>query len=156
MEANMEPFLISLGGALAAGAGAAAKDTAVQAVKDAYAGVRQYIRDRYAAVSLEGLDKEPQSKEQSKEQQRVVEEQFAKAGVQPDLTLAKLLSELVDAIKTHAPDAATTVGVDLRDIRAAVDVQIERVGAGGPVKINQVEAKKGSVIIKDVGGQSKN
>lgn len=148
----MEPFLISLVGALAAGAVATAKETAAQAIKDAYAGVRQYIKDRYSAVHLEALDKEPKSKEQ----QQVVQKQFAEAGVENDSTLPKLLAELVEAIKAQAPEAARMVGVDLGGLRAAIDIQIERVGGGGPVKIQNVEARQGSIVIKDIGVPSKN
>lgn len=58
----MNSFITSLVGALAAGAVVAAKDAAAQAVKDAYAGIRQYITHRYATVQLEALEKEPDSK----------------------------------------------------------------------------------------------
>ena len=112
----MEPFIVSLVGALAAGAVAAAKDTATQAVKDAYDGIRQYIKDRYARVHLDDLEEEPHSKGQ----QLVIQEKLEKAGVENDPTLPKLVAELVEALKSQAPDAAKTVGVDLEGIRTRV------------------------------------
>ena len=148
----MEPFTASLVGALAAGAVAAAKDTATQVVKDAYAGIRKYIEDRYAAVHLEPLEKEPELKGQ----QLVVQEKLEKAGADKDPELPQLLKEFVEALKAQAPDAGKKVGVDLENIRAAIDVQIRRVGGEGPVKIKDVGAGSGSVIIEDVGYQRKN
>jgi hypothetical protein len=147
----MDPFIASLVGALAAGAVAAAKDTATQAIKDAYAGISKYIKDRYAAVPLEALEKEPDSKGQ----QLVVQEKLEKAAVEKDPELPQLLKQFVEALKAQAPDAAKTVGVDLENIQAAIDVQIKRVGGEGPVKIKGVGAGKGSVIIEDVGYQGK-
>jgi hypothetical protein len=143
----MEPFTTALVGALAAGALAAAKDTATKAIKDSYAGIREYIKDRYAKVKLDDLEKEPQSRGQ----QLVVKEKLEEAQAENDATLPKLLESLVEALKDQAPDAARTVGVDLEQIHAAINVQIRRVGESGPVKIKDIEARAGSVVIEDVG-----
>ena len=131
----MDPFIASLVGALAAGAVAATKDTATQAVKDAYAGIREYIKDRYATVQLEALEKEPESKGQ----QLVVQEKLEKAGADKDTQLPELLKEFVEALKSEAPDAGKSVRVDLENIRAAIDVQIRRVGGEGPVRSRTLE-----------------
>src|ERR1700733_12413056 len=101
----MEPFTASLVGALAAGAIAAAKDTATQVIKDTYAGIRKYIKDRYAAVPLDGLDSEPKSRGQ----QLVVQEKLEEAGADKDPELPKLLKQFVEALKSDAPDAGKTV-----------------------------------------------
>ena len=148
----MEPFTASLVGALAAGVVAAAKDTATQAIKDAYAGLRRYIKDRYTTVPLEGLDSDPKSKGQ----QLVVQEKLEEAGADKDQELPKLLKQFVEALKFDTSDPGKTVGVDLENIRAAIDVQIRRVGGDGPTKIKDVGAGSGSVIIEDVGYQRKN
>jgi hypothetical protein len=148
----MEPFVASLVGALAAGAIAAAQDTATQAIKDAYAGIRQYITDRYAKVRLKDLEEEPQSKGQ----QLVVQEKLETAGAANDATLTKLGASLVEALQSQAPDAVKTAGIDLEGIRAAIDVQIRRIGEAGPVTIKDVVAQDGSVTIEDVGYQRKN
>jgi hypothetical protein len=147
----MEPFVASLVGALAAGAIAAAKDTATQVVKDAYGGVRQYITDQYAKVRLDDLEEEPQSKGQK----LVIQEKLEKAGAENDPTLAELAATLVEALESQAPDAAKAAGVDLEGIRAALDIQIRRVGEGGPVRMKDLEARGGSLFIEDVGNQSK-
>jgi hypothetical protein len=147
----MESFIVSLVGALAAGAIAVAKDTASQAIKDAYAGIRQYIKDRYAAVRLDELEEEPQSKGQ----QLVAKERLEKAGVETDPNLPKLAAQLVETLKSQAPDTGKVVGVDLEHIHAAIDVQIKRVG-GGPVIMKDLEAGKGSIVIEDLGDRPKN
>lgn len=146
----MEPFVVSLVGALAAGAIAAARETATQAVKDAYAGVRKYITDRYAAVQLSGLEQDPQSKGQ----QLVVQEKLERANVEDDPTLPRLAAALVEALRSQAPDVAKAAGVDLEDIRAGIDVQIRRIAQGTVAK--NIEARAGSVIIEDIGNQPKN
>ncbi len=147
----MEPFVASLVGALAAGAIAAAKDTTAQMVKDAYGGIRQYITDRYAKVPLDDLEEEPQSKGQ----QLVIQEKLEKAGAKDDATLLDHMAKLVEALKSQAPDVAKTAGVDLEGIRAALNIQIRRVGEGGPVRMKDLEARGGSLIIEEVGNQPK-
>jgi hypothetical protein len=123
----MEPFIVSLVSALAAGAIAAAKDTATQAVKDAYDRVREYIKDRYAKVRLDDLEEEPHSKGQ----QLVVQEKLENAGAEDDPALPKLVANLIEALKAQAPDVVKTVGVDLEGIRAAVHLSISE---RGPVR----------------------
>jgi hypothetical protein len=135
----MEPFTASLVGALAAGAIGAAKDTATQAIKDAYAVIRKYIKDRYATVRLEGLDREPKSKGQ----QLVVQKKLEEAGADNDPELPKLVKQFMEALKSDAPDAGRTAGVNLDNIRAAIDVQIKRVGSQGPVNLGNIEAPRG-------------
>lgn len=66
------------------------------------------------------------------------------------------MKKFVEALKSEAPDAGKTVGVDLENIRAAIDVQIRRIGGEGPVRIKDIEARSGSAKIEDVGYQRKN
>jgi hypothetical protein len=148
----MDPFIVSLVGALSAGAIEAAKSTATQAIKDAYTGVRGYIARHYAHVELAGLERDPASQGQ----QLVVQEHLAKEPtVTADPTLPQLVAALVEALKAqpHGPPE----GVNLGDISAAINVQIERIGTGGGnVRMGNVTAHGGSVMIKDVGLASKN
>jgi hypothetical protein len=146
----MEPFIASLVGALAAGAIAAAKDTATQAIKDAYAGIRKYITDKYAAVQLDALEKDPQSKGQ----RLVVQEKLEQAGAEKDATLPGLAATFVETLNSQAPEAANAAGVNLEDIHAGIDVQIRRVAAG--TTATHIEARAGSVIMEDIGNQPKN
>jgi hypothetical protein len=60
--AVVEPVTTALVTALAAGAAAGLKDTAAQAVKDAYAKLKGLIRTRYPNVSIDQLEQQPTSK----------------------------------------------------------------------------------------------
>lgn len=148
----MDPFIVSLVGALAAGAIEAAKSTATEAIKDAYSGIRGYIARRYTHVELAGLESDPASPGR----QLVVQEGLAKEPtVTADPALPQLVATLVEALKAqpHGPPE----GVNLGDISAAVNVQIERIGTGGGnVRMGNVTAHGGSVTIQDVGLSSKN
>jgi hypothetical protein len=146
----METFVASLVAALAAGAIAAAKDTATQAVKGAYAGICKYITDRYATVQLDALEKNPQSKGQK----LVVQEALKEAGADNDPELPALAASFVEILKSQASDAAKVAGVVLEDISAGIDVQIRRIAAGTTAR--NLKAGSGSVIIEDIGNQTKN
>jgi hypothetical protein len=146
----METFIASVVGALAAGAIAAAKDTATNAVKDTYAGVRKYIADKYATVQLDALEKDPRSKGQ----RLVVQEKLEEAGADNDPSLPQLAASLVEELKSAAPEAANIAGVVLEDIRAGLDIQVRRIARGSTAR--NLEARAGSVIIEDLGNQSKN
>jgi hypothetical protein len=141
----METFVASLVAALAA-----TKDTATQGVKDAYAGIRKYIADRYAMAPLDALEKNPQSKGQK----LVVQEKLEEAGADNDPELPALAASFVETLKSQAPDAAKLAGVVLKDISAGIDVQIRRIAAGTTAR--NIKAGSGSVIIEDVGDQTKN
>jgi hypothetical protein len=54
----MDPVTLIVA-ALAAGAAAGLKPTAEQAVKDAYAGVKAFILNKYPSLSLEPLEQKP-------------------------------------------------------------------------------------------------
>lgn len=47
----MDPITVTIVTALAAGAAAAAKDVATDAIKDAYAGLKRLVTDRYRKTS---------------------------------------------------------------------------------------------------------
>jgi hypothetical protein len=148
----MDPFIVSLVGALAAGTVAAAKDTATRAIKDAYGGIRQYIKNRYRTVQLEALEREPGSKGQ----QLVVQEKLEKAGAGGDPELLQLLKQFLEVLRVEAPDAGKIAGIELENIQAAIDVQIRRVGGGSSIKIKDVGAGSSSVVIEDIGNLRKN
>jgi len=147
----VETFIVSLVGALAAGAVAAAKESASQAIKDAYRGIRKYLADRYTTVPMVELEKDPQSKGR----RLVVQETFEKeqARIETDEALPKLAATLIDSLKADAPEAAKQAGVVLEDIRAGIDVQIRRLATGTIVR--NIETRTGSVVIEDIGNQPK-
>jgi hypothetical protein len=146
----METFIASLVGALAAGAMAAAKDTATQAVKEVYASIRDYISNRYDTVPIESLEDNPLSKGY----RLVIQEELEKAGGAADPDLPQLAARLTEALKAQAPEVPRAAGVVLEDIQAAIDVQIRQIAGG--TKVMNVKAGTGSVIIEDIGNQPKN
>ncbi len=133
--------------ALALGAAAAAKDVASQAIKDAYAGLKQLIARRYPKVSLKQLERAPGSKSR----RGVVEEDLQAANAAQDGELAALARELADLIQQHAPGTAAAIGVDLKDVEAAnlrladivaagTGVMVEKSRFSGDIEIRGVRA----------------
>ena len=123
----MESFWASLVDAMQAGALAAAKDTASQALKDAYSAVRDYIGSKHSGVSLDSLRQEPSSARQ----RLVFQQELESVSAEDDPELLMLMRSLVEALISQDTDAATTVGVDLQNIRATLDVQIRGIAAEG-------------------------
>jgi uncharacterized protein YbjQ (UPF0145 family) len=131
--------------ALAAGAAAGLKETASSAVKDAYAGVRRLIGERYGGVDLEPLEQKPASEAK----QASVAEDLEEAGAGSDQELLDQVRKLVAAVEEHDPGAAAAVGVDLEKVKAA-SLHIEGVAAEGTgVRVRESEFA-GDVDIRDV------
>jgi hypothetical protein len=145
----MDPVSIVVA-AFAAGASAGFKETVAGAIKDAYAGLKRIIAERYSGVSTSGLEKKPDSKAQK----GALEESLTDAGADKDAELLAVARALLDAIRDHDPAAAVAVGVDLSRIDAggdidvggiraragAIGVRATDVRAGGTVKISGVDA----------------
>jgi hypothetical protein len=122
----MKTFIGSVVGALAAGAAAAKKDGTKQAIKDSYAGIRAYIRNRYTTVQLNALEEDPRSRDQ----QLLIEKELLKAGAEDDPALPWLAAGFLETLKSQVPGAANVVGLTFEDIRAGIDVQIRKIGTG--------------------------
>ena len=133
--------------ALALGAAAAAKDIGGQAVTDAYAGLKALIARRYPQVSVEQLERAPDSKNR----RAVVEEDLAAAKGAEDTELASMAAKLTELIRQQAPTAASAIGVDLIDIEAAslsladiaaagTGVRVEKARFTGAIEISGVRA----------------
>src|SRR6266850_4342806 len=107
--------LTSLVTALAAGAAAALQPTVEQAVKDSYTALKGLIQRKYAQVSLDQLEANPSSKSR----RGVVEEDFAAAGTDKDAEVLQQAQTLLETIQRQAPETATAIGVDRKDIEGA-------------------------------------
>ncbi|TFD49576.1 hypothetical protein E3T55_10880 [Cryobacterium frigoriphilum] len=112
--------------ALATGAAAALKPTAEAAIRDAYAGLKRLITDRYNQVDVSPVERNPSS--QAK--RRSLEEDLHETDAAADDALLQEAKELFDLVAKADPAAARGVGVDLEDIDAAF-VDIDRVRSGG-------------------------
>lgn len=142
----MDPITLIVA-ALAAGAAAALKPTAEQAIKDAYAGIKRMIQDRYADTRLDRLEQRPQSTAQ----QQALAEDLQDAGAAADADLLALAKHLVDALAAseQARQVAQAIGVDLTRIKAA-SLSISDVTATGPgVRVDQGDFS-GDIDIRNV------
>jgi hypothetical protein len=140
----MDP-LTSLVTALAAGAAAALKPTVEQAVKDSYAALKGLIQRKYTQVQVDQLEANPTSKNR----RGVVEEDLKAVGAETDAEVLQKAQELLEIIQSQAPEAASAIGVDLKDIAGAA-LTIRRVTASGTgVKVEQAKLS-GDITIEDV------
>jgi hypothetical protein len=141
----MEPFT-SIATSLALGAGAiAGKEFVSAVVKDAYATLKQLIKSRYPAVSVDQLEKAPQSERR----RGVVEEDLAEAKAEDDAELLAAASKLLRLITSEAPSAAAAIGVQLQDVEAA-NIRLSGItSSGSGVTIARTKAL-GDIEIRDV------
>jgi hypothetical protein len=136
-------------GALIAGATVAAKDTATQAVKDAYAGLKTLITDLYKLASIPLLEKNPSSKAY---QEAVRDEVSASADLVKDVRVLERAKALNEAILAYSAPQLEAWGLKVGTIKAGADVVLERIsGLRGGANIDKIEAD-GNVRISDVHG----
>lgn len=98
----MEPISLILA-AMAAGTVAAAKDTAGTAVKDAYNGLKELIKKKFAgdAQAQAMIDAKP---EDIKQAEGLLKDKIVEAEVDQDVEILKLAEELLKQLK---PEEAT-------------------------------------------------
>jgi hypothetical protein len=119
--------------AVAAGAAAGLTGTAERAVGDAYQAVKSLITGRYRSVDLEVVERQPQSTNR----RAVLVEELQQAGAGEDEELLAAAGQVLVAVHHHAPQAAVTVGVQLREVRA------------GELKITDVTSTGGGVTVEN-------
>lgn len=129
--------------ALVTGAVAALKPTANQAVKEAYASIKELIKRKFAKVEIDKLEAKPTSEGQK----QVVKEDLEEAGAAQDEELLTKALALLKAIEQHDPEAPDTVGVDLEDIKVGVSLKIaDIISQGTGVKIKSAEVAQDLII----------
>ncbi|WP_433524227.1 hypothetical protein ACQPZ2_03230 [Nocardia pseudovaccinii] len=124
--------------AVALGASEGGRETAKKVVVDSYAALKQFISNRYGAVTaeVEGVESEPEEELR----RQLLAKKLGQAGAGQDNELQALAQELLRQIAEHAPEATATVGVSL-----------VRVAAGGDVEVVDVDVEGGSgVTAEDV------
>ena len=100
--------------ALIAGATAAAKDTAGQAVKDAYKGLKDLIKNKFAEQGKEkdkNLVDDHEEKLDSEAFKALLKEEFAKVGIDKD---DKIIEKAQQIMEEEDPEGASTGKYDLR------------------------------------------
>lgn len=128
----MEPITMVIS-ALAAGALAGLKPTAEQAVKDAYAGLKELICRKWRKIDIALLESDPSSKPR----QAVLRDELATTSCATDDEVLQRARILVEALTKHAPQALQAVGVKL-----------EEIDVGGSVRLGQIVAQACGVDIK--------
>lgn len=131
--------------AVATGAAAALKDTAQQVVKDAYAGLRSLIVRRYSDVPVEPLEKRPDSAAK----RASLEEDLRDAGAATDAELVSLAEALITAIERNDPESASSIGIDLRHVKAA-GFTARRVTAEGTAVRAEHSEFSGDMVLEDI------
>lgn len=133
--------------ALVTGA-AALKPTTDQVIRDAYAGMKGLIQNKYEHVEVAVLETDPKSKAR----QAVVKEDLEKADAGQDEELLRKAKALLEAVRTHASDVPKTVGLNLEDISGA-SLTAEHILAEGShatgVKIKGADIQ-GDITFRDV------
>jgi hypothetical protein len=136
----MDPITIIVT-AVAAGAVAASKDVAAQAVKDGYAGLKALIVRKFGekadvADAVEGVEGKPDSEAR----QSVLTEELETAGAAQDADLVQQAQALLDLLQQHGLEPATSYHAELRGSGAiaqgpgAVAAGEGGVAVGGDVK----------------------
>ncbi|MQY26603.1 hypothetical protein [Nocardia aurantia] len=141
----MEPLTTIVATAIATGAAAGLKDTAKQAISDAYRVVRSLITGRYREVDLTPVEKKPESiaKRDS------LAEDLSAAGADEDAELLAAAQKLIAAVRAHEADAAAAIGVDLARIEADALRISDVLSTGSGVRAVDTTVH-GSIDISDV------
>jgi hypothetical protein len=137
--------------AVAAGAAAGLKDSAADAVRQAYAGLKRLLLERHG-VDVGAVERKPDSEAK----QASLKEDLTDTGAADDVELRDAARRLIEAVAEHDPAAARAVGVDLEDVSAAfirvgdVDVQGaatglrgRRVNVAGGIQVGDIRADSG-------------
>jgi hypothetical protein len=135
---GMDPISIIVMALVGGAAAALLKPTTEQAIKDAYAGIKELIHHKFGRIDIAVLETDPASKAR----RAVIQEDLEKAGAGQDKELLRKAKALLDAIRTHTPDVPKAVGIDLEDIKGA-SLAAERILAEGShatgVKVKDVD-----------------
>ena len=156
----MDPFTVSIVSALAAGAVAAAKDVATSAVKDAYAGLKRIIADRYQSAEPFAAAVEEAAKEDfdSRAEQMVLAKKLANAGAASDEDLKIAAQALLEAVESLKSDSRAAALFDFKKVRAMTTFEVtdpevafgqtffraEEATFEGPAKFSGIRQKGGT------------
>ena len=119
---------------LALGAGTlAGKEVVSGVVKDAYAALKDLLKNRYSKVSVEGIEQAPASKDR----RAVVEKDLTDAGAGQDVELLAASQKLTELVRQQAPTVAAAIGVDLKHVEAAYLHLADVISTGTGVKVEK-------------------
>jgi hypothetical protein len=136
-------------GALIAGATAAMKETASQAVKDAYAGLKRILIDTYSIHSIGLVEKKPNNAAFRQAAESELKDSAALADRQ---VMEHALAVLTAALRDLANVSAGGYGIDAETIKAGQNLLIERVSGGHiGIRAGTIEAG-GDMTLRDIQG----
>ena len=121
------------------------KSTAEQAVKDAYAGMKNFIKNKYSNVNIDLLESNPASKAR----QDVVKEELQDVEANNDTELLKKAKRLLELFENLETDRLSIVGVELAEIKGASLAISDIIASGTGVSIQQADIS-GDIEIKQV------
>ena len=137
----MEPVTATIVAALVAGAVAATKDVAAQAIRDAYSGLKSLIvRKLGDKADIEDAVEKVEAKPDSKARQAVLEEELETAKASEDAEVMKVAKALLELLEKHGQ-------------KAGVSYQATQTGSGAQAQDHSVAAGEGGAAIgRDAGG----
>ena len=133
----MDPLTV-IATALIAGAAAALNDTAGQAIKDAYNGIKELIKRRLGSANnaddLNAAIKLAEKKPDDKSRQETLKDELKSAGAANDQDVLQAATALLQLIQKQAPTIATQYNVSVSGSGAAAAGHGARAaGAGGMI-----------------------
>jgi len=134
--ARMDPITASIVTALASGAAVAAKNLATDAIKDAYAGLKALIVDKYkkAGPFVEALEGDPDSKAM----QEVLANQIK--GVETDEDAKKGAAALTDSLVAQEKVPAIAAVIDIGKLKVGKSLLLEDIEYTGTlIRADEVE-----------------
>lgn len=151
---GVDPLTIVVA-AIALGAQEGVRETVADAVKDAYAGLKRLITDRYRGVDPTPLENKPESPSK----RASLEEDLKDAGADSDDELLAAARAVIEAVEADNPKAGESIGVDLGRVVGEA-LRIQRIKSDGTgVRVREAEIS-GPIEISDVtaggGGQTPN
>lgn len=124
----MDPVMM-VAAAVAIGASEGVRKTAKEAITDAYAELRDWLKNRYSSVSTEvdGLAQEPEEELR----RALLAKKLAASGAGDDEHLRELAQTFLALVEQQEPAAPATVGVVLRRAFIGGDIEIADVAVEG-------------------------
>jgi hypothetical protein len=133
----VDPVITPIVTAIAVGAVAGLRDSATQAVRDAYGAVRSLLNATYPSIELKQIEEKPTSQPRRES----LAEDLVEAGAGEDRDLLRLVRALVEAVRRDDPGAGATARVDLEDVEARVMAIRDVTSSGGNAEVRVTGAR---------------
>ncbi|WP_036254510.1 hypothetical protein [Methylobacter sp. BBA5.1] len=112
--------------AITSGAIASAQSTTEKIISDLYNGLKTLIQRKYSDVSLEAVEKKPNSEAK----QAALREDLEEANAAEDKELLQQAQLLLQAVAEQAPQVAQAIGIKLEDVKSG-NVRLQEVIVSG-------------------------